>query len=232
MRYDPHQMIEGMIISAYALRSNTSYIYIRGEYWYIKEILEKALAQAYAKGFSGQEHFRLRLRSRYVCAPRRGRLHLRRRDGVARIARRQARAIHVLKPPFPGSRRLVRWPDSGQQRRDAWPSVPWIILNGGEWYKALGTEKSGGTKLYTVSGHIIKPGNYEVPMGYPLMSLINNECGGMKGGKKLKACIPGRFFGADFERGRVREDDARLRICRLARHDARFGRRDRDGRDR
>ncbi|MFN0121709.1 MAG: NADH-ubiquinone oxidoreductase-F iron-sulfur binding region domain-containing protein, partial [Blastocatellia bacterium] len=65
------------------------------------------------------------------------------------------------------------------------------ILNGGEWYKALGTEKSGGTKLFTVSGHVNNPGNFEVPMGYPLMSLINNECGGMKGGKKLRACIPG-----------------------------------------
>jgi NADH-quinone oxidoreductase subunit F len=69
--------------------------------------------------------------------------------------------------------------------------VPWIILNGGERYKQLGTEKSGGTKLFTVSGHVNRPGNYEVPMGYPLMSLINSDCGGIPGGRKLKACIPG-----------------------------------------
>ena len=70
-------------------------------------------------------------------------------------------------------------------------AVPWIILNGGEAYKALGTEKSGGTKLFTVSGHVAKPGNYEIPMGYPLMKLINEDCGGVAGSRRLKAVIPG-----------------------------------------
>lgn len=70
-------------------------------------------------------------------------------------------------------------------------AVPWIINNGGEAYKALGTEKSGGTKLFTVSGHVNKPGNYEVPMGYPMRDLINNECGGVRTGHTLKGVIPG-----------------------------------------
>jgi NADH-quinone oxidoreductase subunit F len=189
MRYDPHQLIEGMIISAFALRSNTSYIYIRGEYWYIKEILEKALAQAYAKGFlgknilgSGFDHdmYVHPGAGAYICG-----------EETALLESLEGKRGHPrLKPPFPAVVGLYGGP-TVVNNVETLAVVPWIILNGGEWYKALGTEKSGGTKLFTVSGHINKPGNYEVPMGYPLMSLINNECGGMKSGKKLKACIPG-----------------------------------------
>ncbi|NOT64039.1 MAG: NADH-quinone oxidoreductase subunit NuoF [Acidobacteria bacterium] len=188
MRYDPHQLIEGMIISAFALKSHTSYIYIRGEYWFIKEILEKAVAQAYAKGYlgknimgSGFDHdmYVHPGAGAYICG-----------EETALLESLEGKRGHPrLKPPFPAVVGLYGGP-TVVNNVETLAVVPWIILKGGEWYKALGTEKSGGTKLFTVSGHVNKPGNYEVPMGYPLMDLINNECGGMKGGK-LKACIPG-----------------------------------------
>ncbi|MBI1761823.1 MAG: NADH-quinone oxidoreductase subunit NuoF [Acidobacteria bacterium] len=187
MRYDPHQLIEGMIIAAYALKSHTSYVYIRGEYWYIKEILEKALAQAYAKGYlgknilgSGFDHdmYVHPGAGAYICG-----------EETALLESLEGKRGHPrLKPPFPAVVGLYGGP-TVVNNVETLAVVPWIILKGGEWYKALGTEKSGGTKLFTVSGHINRPGNYEVPMGYPLMDLINNECGGMKG--TLKACIPG-----------------------------------------
>jgi NADH-quinone oxidoreductase subunit F len=189
MRYDPHQMIEGMIISAYAIGSNASYIYIRGEYWYIKEILEKAIAETYAKGYlgknilgSGFDHdmYVHPGAGAYICG-----------EETALLESLEGKRGHPrLKPPFPAVVGLYGGP-TVVNNVETLAVVPHIILNGGDWYRALGTEKSGGTKLFTVSGHVERPGNYEVPMGYPLMSLINTECGGMLGGRKLKACIPG-----------------------------------------
>lgn len=189
MRYDPHQLIEGMIIAAFALGAKDNYIYIRGEYWYIKEILEKAVAQAYERGLLGKDilgsGFECNLyvhpgAGAYICG-----------EETALLESLEGKRGHPrLKPPFPAVVGLYGGP-TVVNNVETLAVVPWIILNGGEWYKALGTEKSGGTKLYTVSGHVNNPGNFEVPMGYPLMSLINKECGGMKGGRKLKAVIPG-----------------------------------------
>jgi NADH-quinone oxidoreductase subunit F len=189
MRYDPHQLIEGMIIAAFALNSHTSYIYIRGEYWYIKEILEKAIAQAYDKGYLGQNILGSGFNhdmyvhpgaGAYICG-----------EETALLESLEGKRGHPrLKPPFPAVVGLYGGP-TVVNNVETLAVVPYIILKGGDWYRQLGTEKSGGTKLYTVSGHVNRPGNYEVPMGYPLMSLINNECGGMLGGRKLKAVIPG-----------------------------------------
>ncbi|MGE0101298.1 MAG: NADH-quinone oxidoreductase subunit NuoF [Blastocatellales bacterium] len=189
MRYDPHLLIEGMVISAYALGAKDNYIYIRGEYWYIKEILEKAIAQAYERGYLGKNilgsGFDCNLyvhpgAGAYICG-----------EETALLESLEGKRGHPrLKPPFPAVVGLYGGPTI-VNNVETLAAVPWIIQNGGEAYKALGTEKSGGTKLFTVSGHVNRPGNYEVPMGYPLMSLINNECGGMLGGRKLKAVIPG-----------------------------------------
>ncbi|HKX29071.1 MAG TPA: NADH-quinone oxidoreductase subunit NuoF [Blastocatellia bacterium] len=189
MRYDPHQMIEGMIIAAYALGSNASYIYIRGEYWYIKEILEKAVAQAYQRGYlgrnilgSGFDHdmYVHPGAGAYICG-----------EETALLESLEGKRGHPrLKPPFPAVVGLYGGP-TVVNNVETLAAVPWIILNGADAYKALGTEKSGGTKMYTVSGHVKRPGNYEVPLGYPLMKLINDECGGISGGRKLKAVIPG-----------------------------------------
>ena len=189
MRYDPHQLIEGMIISAFALGAKDNYIYIRGEYWYIKEILEKAIAQAYERGLLGKDilgsGFECNLyvhpgAGAYICG-----------EETALLESLEGKRGHPrLKPPFPAVVGLYGGP-TVVNNVETLAVVPWVILNGGDWYKSLGTEKSGGTKLFTVSGHVNNPGNFEVPMGYPLMSLINKECGGMKGGRKLKAVIPG-----------------------------------------
>jgi NADH-quinone oxidoreductase subunit F len=189
MRYDPHQMIEGMIIAAYALSSHTSYIYVRGEYWRIQEILEQALKQAYARGYLGRnilgsgfdhEMYVHTGAGAYICG-----------EETALLESLEGKRGHPrAKPPFPAVVGLYGGP-TVVNNVETLAVVPWIILKGGEWYKSLGTEKSGGTKLYTVSGHVNRPGNYEVPMGYPLMSLINHECGGVRNGKQLKAVIPG-----------------------------------------
>lgn len=189
MRYDPHQLIEGMIISAYAFGSNTSYIYIRGEYWYIKEILEKAVAQAYERGYLGENILGSGYNHNMYVHPGAGAYIC--GEETALLESLEGKRGHPrLKPPFPAVVGLYGGP-TVVNNVETLAVVPHIILNGGDWYRALGTEKSGGTKLFTVSGHINKPGNYEVPMGYPLMSLINNECGGMLAGRKLKAVIPG-----------------------------------------
>ena len=189
MRYDPHQLIEGMIIAGFALGSNTSYIYIRGEYWFIKEILEKAVAQAYEKGYlgknilgSGFDHdlYVHPGAGAYICG-----------EETALLESLEGKRGHPrLKPPFPAVVGLYGGP-TVVNNVETLAVVPHIILKGGDWYKSLGTEKSGGTKLFTVSGHVARPGNYEVPMGYPLMKLINEDCGGITGGRRLKAVIPG-----------------------------------------
>jgi NADH-quinone oxidoreductase subunit F len=182
-------MIEGMVITGYALGSHASYIYIRGEYWYIKEILEKAIAQAYARGYLGKnilgsgfdhEMYVHPGAGAYICG-----------EETALLESLEGKRGHPrLKPPFPALVGLYGGP-TVVNNVETLAVIPWIILNGGDWYRGLGTEKSGGTKLFTVSGHVNRPGNYEVPMGYPLMKLINDECGGMLGGRQLKAVIPG-----------------------------------------
>jgi NADH-quinone oxidoreductase subunit F len=189
MRFDPHQLIEGMIISAYALNSHTGYIYIRGEYWRITEIVDKALKQAYERGYLGKNilgsgfDFDLYTHTgagAYICG-----------EETALLESLEGKRGHPrMKPPFPAVVGLYGGP-TVVNNVETLAVVPWIIEKGGEWYKSLGTEKSGGTKLFTVSGHVVRPGNYEVPMGYPMMSLVNNECGGIPGGRKLKAIIPG-----------------------------------------
>jgi NADH-quinone oxidoreductase subunit F len=182
-------MIEGMIIAAYALGARDNYIYIRGEYWYILEILEKALEQAYDRGYLGDNilgsGFDCNIyvhpgAGAYICG-----------EETALLESLEGKRGHPrLKPPFPAVVGLYGGP-TVVNNVETLAVVPWVILNGGERYRQLGTEKSGGTKLYTVSGHVNRPGNYEVPLGYPLMSLINNDCGGIAGGRKFKACIPG-----------------------------------------
>ena len=190
MRWDPHLLLEGMAIAAYALNgAPNNYIYIRGEYWYIIAILEKAIAQAKERGYLGKNilgtDFECNIfvhpgAGAYICG-----------EETALLESLEGKRGHPrLKPPFPAVVGLYGGP-TVVNNVETLTAVPWIINNGGEAYKALGTEKSGGTKLFTVSGHVNKPGNYEVPMGYPMRDLINNECGGVRTGHTLKGVIPG-----------------------------------------
>lgn len=187
----PHLLVEGMIISSYALGANTAYIYIRGELLYIYHILEKAIAEAYEAGFLGENilgsGYSLNLyvhpgAGAYICGEETALLEsLEGKRGNPRI-----------KPPFPAVYGLYGNP-TVVNNVESIATVPAIIEMGGENYAKIGTEKSTGTKLISACGHLNKPGVYEIELGLPVEEFIYSEqyCGGISGGKKLKAVVAG-----------------------------------------
>lgn len=189
MERAPHQLIEGMIMSAFAVGSKKSYIYVRGEYYYPVEVLEQAVQEAYKAGYlgknilgSGFDHDMdvYRGAGAYICGEETGLISsLEGQKGQPK-----------LKPPFPAVKGYLQKPTI-VNNVETLAAVKYIIRDGAAAYKKFGTEKSPGTKLFSLSGNVRKPGNYEVNLGYSLNDLINNEGGGMKPGRKLKAVIPG-----------------------------------------
>ena len=187
----PHLLIEGMITSSYALGANTSYIYVRGEYYYIIAILEKAIAEAYAAGWLGKNiqgsGYNLDLYVQpgggaYICGEETALLEsLEGKRGNPRI-----------KPPFPAIAGLYGCPTVVNNVETIAAVVP-IVNQGGDAYAAVGIGKSTGTKLISASGHINKPGIYEIEMGITVEDFIYSEeyCGGILNGKKMKAVIAG-----------------------------------------
>jgi len=187
----PHALIEGMITSSFALGANTSYIYVRGEYFYIIKILEKAIADAYAAGWLGKNilgtGYDLDLyvqagAGAYICGEETALLEsLEGKRGNPRI-----------KPPFPAIAGLYGCPTVVNNVETIAAVVP-IVNNGGDWYAGIGIGKSTGTKLISASGHINKPGVYEIEMGITVEDFIYSDeyCGGIKNGKKLKAVVAG-----------------------------------------
>ena len=189
MQNDPHQLIEGMLIAGWTIKSNKGYIFIRGEYRYLIPIVDKAIEEAYAKGYLGKNilgsgwDFDLYTHTgagAYECGE----------ESALLESLEGKRGIPRLKPPFPAVVGAFQSPTI-LNNTETFSHVPAIIRNGGEWYANLGVPKNGGTRLTCVSGHVNKPGVYELPMGFPAMKLINEVCGGMRNGKKLKAVIPG-----------------------------------------
>lgn len=189
MERAPHQLIEGMIISAFAINSHKSYIYIRGEYDYPIECIRTAIKEAYAKGYLGKNILGSGFdhdmdvyvgAGAYICGEETGMISS--LEGL--------KGQPKLKPPFPAVQGYLRKPTIVNNVETLAAVIP-IIRDGAAAYKKFGTEKSTGTKLFSLSGNVMKPGNYEVPLGYPLMDLIMKEGGGMKPGRKLKAVIPG-----------------------------------------
>ena len=188
MERDPHLMIEGMAIACYALDCHLSYIYLRGEYEFVAYTVQKALDEAYAAGMLGAscmgKDYSLDIflhlgQGAYICG-----------EETSLIQSLEGyRGYPRLKPPFPAVSGFLASP-TVVNNVETLCAIPWILKNGAPAYAAMGTEKSKGTKLFSASGHIARPGTYEVEMGYPLLDLINNECGGVVGGK-LKAIIPG-----------------------------------------
>ena len=187
---NPHAVIEGMMIAALAVQSHWMCVYIRGEYAYPYAQLKQAVNDAYAKGYLGKNIFGTeyslelvvhRGAGAYICGEETGLLEsLEGKKGQPR-----------LKPPFfPATMGLYHSP-TVLNNVETFASVPWIIKNGADAYSAIGTEKSKGTKLMSVSGHVNKPGVYEVEMGYPFKRFLEEECGGMLNGRKLKAVVPG-----------------------------------------
>jgi len=188
LRYNPHSVIEGMVIAGYATGSTVGYNYIHGEIWDVYEIFEQALAEARAAGYVGRNilgsdlDFELHAHhgwGAYICGEETGMLEsLEGKKGMPRF-----------KPPFPASFGLYGKPTT-INNTETFATVPWIILNGGEAFVELGRPNNGGTKIFSVSGDVERPGNYEVRLGTPFAKLLE-MAGGMRGGRKLKACIPG-----------------------------------------
>lgn len=189
MERAPHQLIEGMILSAYAVQSKKGYIYLRGEYKHIVDLFEKSLADAYAAGYLGKNilgsgfDFDLDVymgAGAYICGEETGMISS--LEGL--------KGQPKLKPPFPAVQGYLKKPTI-VNNVETLAAVKYIVRDGVDAYRKNGTEKSAGTKLFSVSGDVQRPGTYEVPLGYPLKQLIEEECGGLKPGRKLKAVIPG-----------------------------------------
>lgn len=189
MELDPHQLIEGIIICSYAIDCHRAYIYIRGEFVFPKERLDQAIAEAYDRGLLGKNiagsGYDLELTvhrgaGAYICGEETALLNS--LEGL--------RGMPRLKPPFPAVVGLFGCP-TVVNNVETLSALPFIMREGAQAYRQWGTEKSPGTKIFSVSGHVQRPGNYEIPLGYPLKKLIEADCGGMKDGKALKAVIPG-----------------------------------------
>ncbi|MBI2981618.1 MAG: NADH-quinone oxidoreductase subunit NuoF [Deltaproteobacteria bacterium] len=186
---DPHRLIEGILIAAHAIRCHTAYIYIRGEFDLPLKRIEAAVREAYQKGYLGKKIFGSgcdlevyihRGAGAYICG-----------EETALIESLEGkRGYPRIKPPFPAVQGLFGCP-TVVNNVETLSAVPFIIEKGAAAYKAIGTEKSPGTKLFSVCGPVKKPGVYEVPLGTPLRTLIREYAGGMADGKILKAVIPG-----------------------------------------
>ena len=188
LRFDPHSVIEGMAIAAYVMSANRGYNYIHGEIFEIYKRFEDALDEARAAGLIGQnilgsgfnfELFAHHGYGAYICGEETGLLEsIEGKKGQPRF-----------KPPFPATFGLYGKPTT-INNTETFAAVPYILKMGGEQYLNLGKPNNGGTKLFSISGHVNKPGNYEIPMGMPFAELLE-MAGGMRGGRKIKAVIPG-----------------------------------------
>jgi NADH-quinone oxidoreductase subunit F len=189
MERNPHLLIEGCAISCYAIGAKVAYIYIRGEFYHVQEILEAEIEQAYKAGYLGKNIFG----SGFDCD-----VFMHRGAGAYEAGEETAlieslegkRAQPRLKPPFPAVAGLYQCP-TAVNNVETLCNVPLIMLNGAEWFAKLGPEKNGGPKLYCVSGHVKKPGVYEASMDTTLRELIYDYAGGIRGDRPLKAIIPG-----------------------------------------
>lgn len=188
LRYNPHIVIEGMAIAAYAMGITVGYNYIHGEIWETYDVFEAALEEARAAGFLGDNilgsSFSFQLHAHhgygaYICGEETALLEsIEGKKGQPRF-----------KPPFPASYGLYGKPTT-INNTETFASVPWIIRNGGQAYLETGRPNNGGTKIFSVSGDVNLPGNYEVPLGTPFAELLE-LAGGVRTGRKLKAVIPG-----------------------------------------
>lgn len=189
IRWTPHQVIEGALIAAHAIRAGHVYIYMRGEFFEPAQVMARAIEEAYAAGLAGDDilgsgvNIQVTLHlgaGAYICGEETALMNsLEGRRGMPRI-----------KPPFPAASGLFGMPTT-INNVETLSAVPHIIRNGSEWYRTHGTEKSSGTKLFNVSGHVVRRGNFELPLGFNLKELIYDVCGGIRGGRVLKAVIPG-----------------------------------------
>ncbi len=186
---DPHSLLEGAVVAAYALDVHEAFIYVRGEFDLGAERLTTAIAEAYGHGFLGQRvlgsHFALcvsvfRGAGAYICG-----------EETALLESLEGeRGQPRLKPPYPAQSGLFHKPTI-VQNVETLANVPHIIRRGAAWFKGIGTEQSRGPKIFCVSGHVRRPGVYELPLGTTIRELIYDHAGGVPGGRAVKAVIPG-----------------------------------------
>ena len=189
IRVDPHMVLEGIAIASYAIGASTAYIYIRGEFVEEAQILAKAITEAKRKKYLGKKI----LGSSYGLE-----IHIHRGAGAYICGEETAliesiegkRGLPRLKPPFPAVVGVFGCP-TVVNNVETLACVPHILEHGGAWFAGIGTERSTGPKLFCVSGHVERPGVYEAPMGITFREIIEDLCGGMRGGRELKAFIPG-----------------------------------------
>lgn len=188
LRFNPHQLIEGMLIGCYAMGATVAYNYIRGEFWEPYQRFEAALDEARRAGFIGKDilgsgvdielHTHLGAGS-YICGEETALMEsLEGKKGMPRF-----------KPPFPAVRGLYGKPTT-INNVETFATVPVILEKGADWFLNLGKPNNGGCKIFSVTGHVNKPGNYEVPLGTPFKDLLE-MAGGVRDGRRLKAVIPG-----------------------------------------
>jgi len=187
--YNPHLFIEGALIAAYAMTVDTIYVYIRGEYISWVDMFQDAVDDAYEKGYLGENILGTDVSidmeitygaGAYICGEETSMLEsLEGKRGYPRV-----------KPPFPAQKGLWGRPTT-INNIETLANVPLVINNGADWYSDIGAEDHPGPVLYGISGHVNQPGVYEYPSGVPVLDLINDVAGGIRGGKDLKAIIPG-----------------------------------------
>ena len=186
---DPHMMLEGIVIASYAIKANTAFVYIRGEFANQTVLLHEAIQEMKDKGLLGKnilssgydlEILVTRGAGAYICGE----------ETALLTSLEGKRGYPKIKPPFPAVEGYLRSPTI-VNNVETLCCVPHIINKGTDWFKSIGTEKSSGPKLYCVSGHVRNPGVFELPMGVPLKELIFDHAGGILHNRKLKAVIPG-----------------------------------------
>jgi NADH-quinone oxidoreductase subunit F len=193
---DPHALIEGILISGYAIRAKCAYIYIRGEMVLGAQILQKAVDEAAAAGLTrGFEITVHRGAGAYICGEETGLLS----------SLEGNRGYPKIKPPFPAVEGLFRCPTI-VNNVETLASVTPIVRNGAGWFRTMGTEKSPGMKIFCLCGHVERPGNYEIPLGVPLKEVIYELGGGVRDGRRLKAVIPGGLSAAVLTAAEVEAD--------------------------
>jgi NADH-quinone oxidoreductase subunit F len=187
--HDPHAVIEGAIIAGLAVGAKTGFIYLRGEYRYLLNITEKAIADAYERGFLGKNIFGMGVDFDVLSHTGAGAYEVGEESALMESLEGK-RGIPRIRPPFPAVVGLYGGP-TVINNAETIATVPHIFRMGGAEYAKLGSERNGGTRLFCLSGHVEKPGVYELPMGYNLKKMIYEVGGGIPGGKKLKAVVPG-----------------------------------------
>jgi len=189
MENDPHLVIEGCLLAAYAVEARVCYIYIRGEFREQEQILERALSEARDRGYVGKNIER----SGFDCE-----LYIHRGAGSYECGEETAlleslegkRGLPRVKPPYPASVGLFGCP-TAINNVETLANLPHIVARGADWFRSIGSKKNSGPKLYCLSGHVRRPGVYELPLGVPMRELIFEHGGGIREGHRLKAVVPG-----------------------------------------